>query len=148
VLTNNQTGSSRPTFIFTFWVVIAILSMLLTLAALIYTMVLTSTTDNQTINLNLAAANPAPKKYPADEWTPETWFVAVLNQVPLTFESDRNDIRKQIRLMRGWRWNLIPFFILGLAVACAAVYEWVMLRRQGGQDKRASKERVGDSLLG
>ena len=143
-----QTGDSRPSFIFTFWVVLTILSMLLTLSALIYTFVLTGNHDNQTIDLAVAAANPAPTKYALDDWTPENWFGAIVNQVPLTLDSDRRKINQQLRLMRGWRWNLIPLFLLGLAVACAAVYEWLSLRRQGSRENRGhvSKERVGESF--
>lgn len=122
------------------------MSVLLTLSALIYTFIVTYQTDNQTINLDVAAANAAPEKYPDNKWTPETWFLAIVNQVPLTFEGDRADMQAKIRIMRGWRWNLIPLFILGLITACAAVYEWLMLRRQGGRDTRTSKERARDSM--
>jgi hypothetical protein len=141
-----QTGSSRPSGIFTFWVVITILSMLLTLAALIYTFVLTYKYDNQTIDLALAAANPEPILYPADKWTPENWFVAILDQVPLTFDNERSRIKRELRLMRGWRWNLIPLFVLGLLAASAAVYEWMSLRKHNSRDNRGTKERTGNSF--
>jgi hypothetical protein len=117
-----------------------ILSMLLALAALIYTFVLTYEHNDQTIDLALAAAHPFPQNYPVDDWTPENWYSAILSQLPLTLDSDRRKIRQQLRLMRGWRWNLIPLFVLGLITACAAVYEWLLLRREGTRDKRISKE--------
>lgn len=105
-----------------------ILSSMLTLAALIYTFVLTAQTDDQTINLTLAAASPDPTMYPADKWTPETWFIAVL-ALPLAHTSDRRDIQNHLRLMRGWRWNLIPLFILGVVVAGLAARELLSGRR-------------------
>lgn len=117
-----------------------ILSMLLALAALIYTFVLTDEHNDQIIDLALAAAHPFPQNYPADDWTPENWYSAILSQLPLALHSDRRKIRQQLRLMRGWRWNLIPLFVLGLITACAAVYEWLSLRREGTRDERTSKE--------
>ncbi|KIX02586.1 uncharacterized protein Z518_08527 [Rhinocladiella mackenziei CBS 650.93] len=128
----NATGHSA---LFIFWVVMTILSAMLTLAALIYTFVLTAQTDDQSINLTVAAANPEPLMYPDDEWTPENWFVAVL-ALPLAHDSDRRDIRNHLRLMRGWRWNLIPLFIIGVAVAILAVWELIRGRRWTAGDSR------------
>ncbi len=119
--------------------------MLLTLAALIYTFIITYEHNDQSINLDIAAANPFPLKYPSNEWTPENWYSAVL-ELPLTFDSDSSKLRQQLRIIRGWRWNLIPLFILGLMTACAAVYEWFPLRRRGSRDSRTTKERTGDSF--
>lgn len=116
---------------------------MLTLAALIYTFVLTNNHDNQSIDLTVAAANPEPLMYPLEEWTPENWFVAVLD-LPLALPSDRRKIRQELRIMRGWRWNLIPLFILGLIVATLAVLQLVggqRWRRQGD-----SKEKFRDSV--
>jgi hypothetical protein len=118
-----------------------VLSAMLTLAALIYTFVLTAQTDDQTINLTVAAANPEPLMYPLDKWTPENWFVAVLD-LPLARDSDRSKINNNLRLMRGWRWNLIPLFILGVVVAALAVWELVGGRRWRQGD---SKEKFRDS---
>jgi hypothetical protein len=118
-----------------------VLSAMLTLAALIYTFVLTAQTDDQTINLTVAAANPEPLMYPLDKWTPENWFVAVLD-LPLARDSDRSKISNNLRLMRGWRWNLIPLFILGVVVASLAVWELVGGRRWRQGD---SKEKFRDS---
>ena len=136
---SSQTGDSRPSGLFTFWVVMTILSNLLTLAALIYVNVLIAQTDDQTIDLDVAAANPEPLMYPLDNWTPDTWFTAVL-KLPLTHDSDRRKINQQLRLMRGWRWNLIPLFILGLITACLAVWEWLNIRRSRPVGEAPSKE--------
>ena len=141
-----EARNSRPSILFTFWVFLTILSTLLTLSALIYTFVVTRNHDDQTINLAVAAANAAPATYPLEQWTPENWFGAIVRQVPLTLYSDHRKINQQVRILRGWRWNLIPLVVLGMVVACVAVYEWVSLRRQGSRDRRLHKERVGDSL--
>lgn len=123
-----KTSTAGHSGLFIFWVVMTVLSAMLTLAALIYTFVVTAQTDNQSINLTVAAANPEPLKYPDDNWTPENWFIAVL-ALPLAHESDRRDIRNNLHLMRGWRWNLIPLFIIGVAVALLAVWELIRGRR-------------------
>ncbi|KIW32064.1 uncharacterized protein PV07_03638 [Cladophialophora immunda] len=136
-----RTQATNHSGIFVFWVVMTVLSALLTLSALIYTFVVTAQTDDQTINLTVAAANPEPKMYPLDNWTPENWFVAVL-ALPLAHASDRRDIRNNLRLMRGWRWNLIPLFILGVVVAVLAVWELVSGRRWRQGD---SKEKLRNS---
>ena len=112
-----------------------VLSAMLTLAALIYTFILTAQTDNQTINLTVAAANAEPAFYPDDKWTPENWFIAVL-ELPLASDSDRSKIQRNLRLMRGWKWNLIPLFILGLTVASLAVWELISGRRWKEGDSR------------
>ena len=141
-----QTGSTKPSAIFTLWVVLSILSVLLTLGALIYTFILTSDYAGQTIDQALLAANPYPHKYPADKWTPENWFSAMLHQLQFVHDSDKSTLRTQVDIQRGWRYNLIPLFIIGLATACAAVYEWLSLRRQGTKVRKFSKERVGESF--
>ncbi|KIW95303.1 uncharacterized protein Z519_03887 [Cladophialophora bantiana CBS 173.52] len=136
-----RTQATNHSGLFVFWVVMTVLSALLTLAALIYTFVVTAQTDDQTINLTVAAANPEPLMYPLDKWTPENWFVAVL-ALPLAHASDRRDIRNHLRLMRGWRWNLIPLFILGVVVAVLAVWELVGGRKWRQGD---SKEKLRNS---
>lgn len=136
ILTNkSQSSSAGHSGLFIFWVVMTVLSAMLTLAALIYTFVLTAQTDDQTIDLAVAAANAQPLMYPLDNWTPENWFIAVL-ELPLAHDSDRSKIRNNLRLMRGWRWNLIPLFILGLTVACLAVWELIGGRRWKEGDSR------------
>jgi hypothetical protein len=100
----------------------------LTLAALIFTFIVTHQTDGQSINLTVAEANPEPAMYPLDNWTPENWLKAVL-KLPLAHQSDRNTIRYHLDLMEGWRWNLIPLFVLGLVVALLALMELIRGRR-------------------
>lgn len=122
-------ANSRPSGLFTFWVVMTVLSSLLTLAALIYTFVLTYQSNGQHIDVGLAAQNPDPLTYPTGHWTPETWFRAVL-ELDLTSEKDRGTIEQHLRIMRGWRWNLIPLLVLGLATAAVAVWEWARMSRR------------------
>lgn len=136
VLTDHLQGSAAGhSGLFIFWVVMTVLSAMLTLAALIYTFILTAQTDEQTIDLAVAAANAQPLMYPLHKWTPENWFIAVL-ELPLAHESDRRKIRNALRLMRGWRWNLIPLLILGLTVAALAVWQLVSGRRWKEGDSR------------
>ncbi|KAF2161112.1 hypothetical protein M409DRAFT_28442 [Zasmidium cellare ATCC 36951] len=123
-------------FWYTFWLVMTIPSMLLSLAALIYTMVLTYQHDNQTISNAVASQlnnHPYPNyvAYPLDSWTPENWFDAVL-KLDLVNSSDRSNIEEHLRVMRGWRWNLIPMFIIGLAVSAVAFAEFLIVRRRRG----------------
>jgi hypothetical protein len=116
-----------------------ILSNLLTLAALIYTFVLTAQTNDQHIVLPVAQRFPEPQMYPLQDWTPENWFIAVL-ELDLALASDRRKINQQLRLMRGWKWNLIPLFILGLVVAGLAAREWLSSRAGMGNVVRREKE--------
>jgi len=79
------------------------------------------------IDLLIAYEHQYPQKYPDRKWTPETWFTALLRDVPLggelpIMEHTKRVIRQQLRLMRAWRWNLITLFVLGfiLVVLLAA----------------------------
>ncbi|KAK3314961.1 hypothetical protein B0H66DRAFT_328563 [Apodospora peruviana] len=115
--------------IFYLWALCTILNWLLTLTALIYTFVVTTMTDNQTIDIALAAANKAPAKYPKDDWTPENWYTAVLD-LPLTNDGDRDVISRNVSLMRGWRFNIIPLFILGFVLMDLVILEVLRTRKQ------------------
>lgn len=116
------------------WILTTILSALLTLAALIYTFVLTKLHSIHHINLDVAVSldnRPYPNyvAYPLDQWTPETWFVRVL-ELQLVYPAERNDIVRQLRIMRAWRWNLIPMFILGLGLCVIAVWDGLQGRKR------------------
>lgn len=117
-----------------FWLVMTILSAMLAVAALIYTMILTYNHDNQTIDLALAASldnHPYPDyvAYPERMWTPENWFTAVL-ELPLAYAHDQSDINLHLTLMKAWRWNLIPLSLLGITVAVLAVMNKMTVSRQ------------------
>ena len=120
-----------------------LISTLLTLSALIYTFTITSSHANQSISLPIASANPEPILYPLQKWTPPNWFHAVLN-LPLSHESDRRKIKQEVRIMRGWQWNLVPLLILGVVVCGVAVWEWLGARRRG----RQGRERTGEKIEG
>ncbi|EME87095.1 uncharacterized protein MYCFIDRAFT_210690 [Pseudocercospora fijiensis CIRAD86] len=116
-----------------FWLIMTIPSTLLTLAALIYTFVLVNAHQNQTINLELASQlnnHPYPNyvAYPLEKWTPQNWFQAVL-QLPLANSSDRRNIESHVRVMEGWKWNLIPMFVIGFSVSGIAFAEAMAYRR-------------------
>jgi hypothetical protein len=102
------------------------------MAALIYTFVETSRTSGQVIDLAVAAANRPPALYPDGRWTPENWYDAVLD-LPLLSEKDRDMIGHHLNLMRGWRWNLVPLFILGFVLLVLVVLEVWRDRRTGMQ---------------
>ncbi|EME47702.1 hypothetical protein DOTSEDRAFT_123023, partial [Dothistroma septosporum NZE10] len=130
-----------------FWLGMTVPSTLLALAALIYTFVLTKNHDGQKIDVAVAASldnRPYPDyvAYPLEQWTPENWLAAVL-QLPLARSDDADTIHRRLRVIRGWRWNLIPMFIIGLAVCLIAVAEAWKTRldtssRTAVQEKRLS----------
>jgi len=129
---------------YTFWLVMTVPSMLLTLAALIYTFVITNDHRGQRIDVEVAASldnRPYPDfvPYPLEEWTPENWFGAVL-ELALASEGDRSNIESHLKVMRGWRWNLIPMFLIGVAVCGAAFAEFFQIRREVGSKKELAVE--------
>ncbi|KAF1984768.1 hypothetical protein K402DRAFT_447506 [Aulographum hederae CBS 113979] len=110
---------TRPAFLT--WVVLTVLSFLLTLAALAYTFTVTHSTSNQTIDLS----------------APGNWYKAVL-ELQFQDPNEKGDIRNHIRLMEGWRWNLIPLFLLGGAIAVLAV--WMAIKERKGAARQVYKE--------
>lgn len=132
-------------FWYIFWLYMTVPAMLLTLAALIYTMVLTYQHDHQTISNAVASQlhnRPYPNyvAYPLDKWTPENWFDAVL-KLDLVHSSDRSDIKQHLNVMRGWRWNLIPMFIIGLGVSGVAFAEYLFAWRRSSRGGVREMER-------
>ncbi|KAL6246461.1 hypothetical protein RBB50_006697 [Rhinocladiella similis] len=123
-----KTNATSHSFLYIFWVVLTWLSAALTLSALIYVNVVVAQTDNQTIDLSVAQENPEPAMYPLQHWTPDNWFKALL-KLDLAHSSDRGTLKYHLRLISGWRWNLIPLFIIGAAVAILALWELIRSRR-------------------
>lgn len=76
----------------------------------------------------MAAQNPAPVRYPDGRWTLENWYAAVL-RLPLVSQGDRDAIAWNLRLMRGWRWNLIALSVLGVILAALVLAELWRLRK-------------------
>lgn len=124
------------------WLVSTLLSALLTLAALIYTFIVTNAHEGQTVDMATAIPldnRPYPNyvAYPDDDWTPENWFAAVL-ELPLRDPSQRKDISRHLTIMRAWKWNLIPLFILGLWL-CAVAFGEAWIERRNRKTSRAEK---------
>lgn len=135
-------------FFYIFWLTFTVLSVLLTLTALIYVNVLTYEHDGQGINVALASTlnnRPYPDyvAYPRLEWTPLNWYLAVLD-LRLVSQSVRNDIQLQITLMRGWQWNLIPMIVLGLIVMGLALMDYFAQRngRSRGAERLAARDKA------
>jgi len=115
-----------------------VLSWLLVLTALIYTYVLQARTGAQVIDLNVLAENAFPNKYPLDSWTPENWYKEVI-KLPLADESVYGVIRYNLRIMRGWKYNLIAFFLVGLVLTGLVVAELLRSRKRSVKyDRTAS----------
>lgn len=114
-LTRLQNISRRPSRFLLPYAILTVLSVLLTLSALAYTFALTNQTNGQTIDKALAVSVQG-TSYPRDQWTPETWTQAVL-RLPVTNDDDARYLQHWLRIMEGWKWNLIPMFLLGLLVA-------------------------------
>ncbi|KAK3955479.1 hypothetical protein QBC32DRAFT_229686 [Pseudoneurospora amorphoporcata] len=122
-------GKSSPFYYL--WALITLLSWLLTLTALIYTYVLTNMHSDQKIDLGLAEST-SPKPYPRDSWTPEDWYTAV-NDLSLVHSDDHDLLKRKLRLIRGWRYNLIPFMILGFVLMVLVILELLRFRRSKGR---------------
>lgn len=123
-----KSGKSSP--LFYVWAVVVILSWLLTLAALIYTFVVTNMHRHQTIDLDIAV-DSFPEKYAKDSWTPENWYSAVLD-LDLVNDADVNVINHNLRLMRGWRYNIIVLSFLNFILMDLVILEIARSRKSRG----------------
>jgi hypothetical protein len=134
------------------WLVFTVLSAFLTMSALIYVFVINNDHKGQSIDLSLASTlnnQPYPNyvAYPLDFWTPVNWFQAVL-QLDLDSSADRSNIHNHLAIMRGWAWNLIPMFIIGLAVVALAFADAVQRQAEmrRGRESSAYAGREGKRL--
>lgn len=103
------------------WLVLNVLSLMLVLGALAYVFTVTTRHDGQQIDPRLAAELDG-RAYPVDYWTPQNWFSAVL-KLDLTDHGQRNTIKQYLRIMRGWEYNLIPFFVIHFMETLLALWE-------------------------
>ncbi|KAM0815752.1 hypothetical protein AB5N19_01551 [Seiridium cardinale] len=111
------------------WLAFQIPAFLLTTGALGYVFNVTNARNGQTIDAPLAASlNGTP--YTADSWTPQNWFAAVL-QLDLVY--GRDDISSHLQIMRGWQYNLIPFFLVQLAETILSFLDYSRWRRSGSK---------------
>ncbi|KAM5347272.1 hypothetical protein ACJ41O_010277 [Fusarium nematophilum] len=115
-------------FLYHAWLVFNVLSLFLTLASLIYVFVVTNNHKGQRIDPSVAARLDG-KPYNLDTWTPQGWFTAVL-QLNLSDSDVRHDIQSRLRVMRGWQWNLIPFFIIHFFETGLALWDAVQRRKE------------------
>ncbi|KAL4732712.1 hypothetical protein ACLX1H_001731 [Fusarium chlamydosporum] len=127
-LRNRQNPGKFSRFIYNFWLVTNVLSLLLVLAALIYTFVVTNQND-QNIVPGFAAQLKEGEKYPVDSWTPQTWFSGLLD-LDLASSDERSDIEHHLRVIWGWQYNLIPFFIIHLAETGLALWDAMQRRKE------------------
>ncbi|KAJ3503659.1 hypothetical protein NM208_g16471 [Fusarium decemcellulare] len=111
------------------WLVTNVLSLLLVLSALIYTFVVTNDHNGQRIDPSVAAGLDDGEKYPNQSWTPQNWYSAVL-KLDLSDSDVRSDINSHLRIMRGWQYNLIPFFIVHLVETTLALLDGMQRRKE------------------
>jgi hypothetical protein len=118
------------------WLVLNILALLLTCAALGYVGDLRRKHQGQSIDISVARSLGGTGKYPDMFWTPQSWFAAVL-ELDLHDGDVRKDIQSHLRIMNGWWWNLIPMVIVQLVTTLIVLGDWWKWRkeskpRQGG----------------
>ncbi|KAJ4267171.1 hypothetical protein NW762_003272 [Fusarium torreyae] len=116
-------------FFYKTWLVVNVLSLLLILTALIYTFVVTNDHKGQRIDPAVASRLGDDQKYPLQDWTPQNWFSAFL-KLDLPNSNERSDIAHHLRIIRGWQYNLIPFFIVHLAETGLALWDAMQRRKE------------------
>ncbi|KAH8676569.1 hypothetical protein BGZ60DRAFT_259942 [Tricladium varicosporioides] len=123
-----------PSKIFLGYTIFTILSVCLTISALAFTFAVGNQTKGQTIDTLVAVANQH-RGYPLDNWVPGTWTKALL-KLPLTSSKDVSYLRKWLRVMEGWEYNLIPMFVIGLVVAGLSVKTYLDQRRMASRPSK------------
>lgn len=121
-LHSRQQSSHFTLALYRAWLVFNVLSLLLTFSSLIYVFVVTNNHSGQRIDPGVAARLQG-RPYNLESWTPQNWFSAVL-KLDLSYPDDRNDIKNHLRIMRGWQFNLIPFFIIHFIETCCAIWDY------------------------
>ncbi|UKZ79175.1 hypothetical protein TrVFT333_006925 [Trichoderma virens FT-333] len=123
----NILGAKLTSFFYGAWLVILVLGLMLTIGSLGYVFSVTNAHRGQTIDINVASTT-GNHKYALDSWTPQNWFPAML-KLDLADDSQRNDIVKHLRIMRGWQYNLIPLFLIQLTTTVLAGLEFLERRK-------------------
>jgi len=126
---------AKPSVLFLAYTIFSILAFLLTLAALAYVFSVTNSTKHNRIVQSIAFATPT-SPYPQDSWTPETWTKAML-ALPLSNPVDIKYLNHWLKVMDGWKWNLIPMFLIQGAVTALIVLTY----RKESRGARASGSR-------
>ncbi|KAI7339129.1 hypothetical protein KC315_g1402 [Hortaea werneckii] len=140
-LRSRRYPGSFSRLLYSFWLAMTVLSALLSIAALVYTLVITYQHDSQSIDVSRASTlgnRPYPDyhAYPLETWTPENWFAAVL-RLDLAIQSERSDIELHLVVMKVWKWNLIPLAVLGVTVVGLAFAE------KSGRERRERRILMG-----
>ncbi|CAN9255679.1 unnamed protein product, partial [Alternaria alternata] len=97
------------------------------LSAFIFVFVVTYQTTGQRIREPIAI-NAAGLNYPAEKWTPETWFRAILD-LPLAHGAQHAQIKSRVRNMEAWRWILLPLLLVYITASYIVVTTWLRQRR-------------------
>lgn len=124
------------------WLVLTLLSFLLTLGALIYIFVTMNRHAGQTIDLTLLQGQAMRQRWPYGSWDPKSWFDALLS-LDLSSSDDRDAITSHIHLFTGSMFNMIPLLVTGLAVLVFAVLDGIFMRRAA----RSNSEKINGSTL-
>lgn len=97
------------------------------LSAFIFVFVVTYQTTGQRIREPIAI-NAVGLNYPAEKWTPETWFRAILD-LPLADGAQHAQIKSRVRNMEAWRWILLPLLLVYITASYIVVTTWLRQRR-------------------
>lgn len=130
--------------VYTLWIVLLNWSAALTLGALTYTWIANDKNNGGSIDLDELSqgkrgTDPSSIVYPVGSWTPEHWLNAVL-QLDLVHAADRDDIARQLAVLRGWRINLMPLFIVGLVVSIFGHWDAVQRRNKLKKSKMTTND--------
>ncbi|KAF1943701.1 hypothetical protein EJ02DRAFT_443207 [Clathrospora elynae] len=119
--------AERPLKSLTALAVLLFLATLFTLSAIIFVFVVTYQTTGQHIREPVASNNIG-VNYFEFQWTPETWFKAVLD-LPLADGAKRDQIRDKVTNMVVWRWMLLPILLVDCVAFGITMMAWRKQRR-------------------
>jgi hypothetical protein len=125
--------SQRPLKLLTALLVLQFLAVLFTLSALVFVFVVTNQTTGQSIRIPISA-NSQGQNYAEFNWTPETWFKAVLD-LPLADKHTRDEIDSKVTNMVAWRWILVAILVVDVIAFGVTTLAW--LRQRRGMTRRA-----------
>lgn len=124
----NRGGFCNRFFLLNVFVTFAVIEFLLVMSALVYSFVYDNMTAANTISL-ATASQEVGQHYTEDNWSPGTWFSAVL-ALPLASESDRSSIQYHISVMKASKWMLVPIFITAFVVMLSSVFVHLRNRKE------------------
>jgi len=117
---SNRAGFVPLSALFILFATSAVLDFLLTMSALIFSFVYDQMTSSNTISLDIASQEVG-HHYTQDNWSPGTWFSAVL-ALPLASQSDQNSVHYHISVMKASKWMLVPLFIVVFFVMLVSLF--------------------------